>query len=142
MIGDGLYLENTDIHYCTYADAITGKIPATAVLFVDEIDSFFFSDKPLIFEGKIISTILLLNKHKVVGMTATFRGDQGQAKLSNFLNDSVVLKVGTVVPNRVLALDVYGKLSAADVEVKVAEVAKLKQADLPVIIILPSIAHC
>jgi hypothetical protein len=56
-------------------DALGGKIPASTVIFIDEIDSFFFADAPRIAEGKLISAILLLNKHKVVGMTATFRGN-------------------------------------------------------------------
>ena len=68
-------MANVDIHYCTYMDVLNGKIPASAILFIDEIDSFFFADAPRIVEGKLISAILLLNKHKVIGMTATFRGD-------------------------------------------------------------------
>jgi hypothetical protein len=42
---------------------------------VDEIDALFFNDKPKLKDNKLISTILLLNKYEVVGMTATFRGD-------------------------------------------------------------------
>ena len=75
-------------------------------------------------------------------MTATFRGDQGQAKLSAFLKDSVVLKAGAAVPERVLALDVYGKLKAEEINTKVIEVARTKQAELPVIVILSSIERC
>jgi hypothetical protein len=75
-------------------------------------------------------------------MTATFRGDQGQAKLSAFLKDSVVLTAGAVVPERVLALDVYGKLKAEEIDTKVIELARTKQAELPVIVILSSIEKC
>jgi hypothetical protein len=109
-IGDDLFADNTDIHYCTYADALNGTFPASTVLLIDEIDSFFFSDKVELVQGIITSAILLLNKYKLIGMTATFRGEQGQAKLAAFLRDSVVLTVGVAVPERILALDVYGKL--------------------------------
>jgi superfamily II DNA or RNA helicase len=73
-IGDDLFEVNADIHYCTYFDLLTGNIPLNAVLFVDEIDSLFFADVPIIRNTKLISSILLLNKYKIIGMTATFRG--------------------------------------------------------------------
>jgi len=135
-------LANVDIHYCTYLDVLSGKIPASTILFIDEIDSFFFADEPKIIEGKFISAILLLNKHKVIGMTATFRGDQGQAKLSAFLRDSIVFTTGAVISERVLALDVHGNLEESAIMPTIVEVAKTKQIDHPVIVILPSIAEC
>jgi len=76
-VGDHLFVTNADIHYCTYEDFLTGKISLSAVLFVDEIDSLFFADTPKIVDGRLLSSILLLNKYKVIGVTATFRGDQG-----------------------------------------------------------------
>ncbi len=141
-IGDDLFTNNPDIHYCTYTDFLTGRIPATTVLLVDEIDSLFFADKAELVQGKLLSSVLLLNKHKVIGMTATFRGDQGRAKLSTFLKDTVVFKAGAAVSDRELALDVFGKLKLEEIDSKVIEVAKAKQLDLPVIVILPSLEKC
>lgn len=141
-IGDNLFNDNADIHYCTYDDLLTGKIPTTTILLVDEIDSLFFTDKVELVQGRLLSAVLLLNKYKVIGMTATFRGDQGQAKLSAFLKDSLVIKTGAAAPDRILALDVYGKLKAKEIDDKVIEVAKAKQLELPVIVILPSIEEC
>jgi hypothetical protein len=89
------------------------------ILLVDEIDSLFFADKVELVNGRLISAILLLNKYKVVGMTATFRGDQGQAKLSTFLKNSAVLKAGAAAPERNPVLDIYGKLTVAGVDAKV-----------------------
>lgn len=63
-------------------------------------------------------------------------------KMLAFLKDSTVLTAGAVVPERVLAIDVYGKLSAADIDAKVIEVAKAKQTELPVIVIFPSLEKC
>jgi hypothetical protein len=72
-IGD-LFLINTEINYCTYSDFFSGSIPLETVLLVDEIDSLFFSDSPLMNGSRLISAVLLLNKYQVIGMTATFRG--------------------------------------------------------------------
>ena len=63
-----------DIHYCTYEDFFTAKIPLSMTCLVDEIDSLFFSDAPKLEGNLFISAILLLNKYRVIGMTATFRG--------------------------------------------------------------------
>ena len=141
-IGDDLFTNNTDIHYCTYADVLSGKISTDAILLVDEIDSFFFADKVELVNGRLASAIIILNKHTVIGMTATFRGDQGQAKLSTFLKDSMVLTAGAAIPERALALNVYGELKPKDIDAKVIEVAKDKQVELPVIVILSSIEKC
>jgi len=69
------------IHYCTYDDFLTGKIPFDTLCLVDEIDSLFFNDKPEIKGAKFISAIILLNRYRFVGLTATFRGDQGKDKI-------------------------------------------------------------
>ena len=74
-IGNDLFNSTADIHYCTYLDIVTGDIPLDCVLFIDEIDSLFFTDNPVVNKDKFTSAILILNKYKVIGMTATFRGD-------------------------------------------------------------------
>lgn len=98
------------IHYCTYSDFLSGDIPTSTLLLVDEVDSLFFSDKAEIRGNRFVSSVLFLNKYKVLAMTATFRGAQGQNKLSQLLKDSLVIKTATVVADRVLNLDVFGKL--------------------------------
>jgi hypothetical protein len=74
------------------------------VLLVDEIDSLFFSDLPSMSGGRLLSAILLLNKYKVIGMTATFRGERGANMMKAFLKDSLILKAEAVVPKRELDL--------------------------------------
>ena len=64
-----------NVHYCTYNDLLTGKIPLNAILLVDEIDLLFFKDAPKIINGKLISSVLLLSKYKLYGLSATFRGN-------------------------------------------------------------------
>lgn len=75
-------------------------------------------------------------------MTATFRGQQGLNKMKTFLKDVAVVKMEEEEMKRNLALDVHGRLKADDIKAKVLEVALLKQQELPVIIILPSIDIC
>lgn len=74
-VGDHLYTEQAAIHYCTYQDFLTGNIPFNSMVLIDEIDSFLFADRPVLIGSKFLSSILLLNKYKIIGMTATFRGE-------------------------------------------------------------------
>lgn len=99
-----------EVFYCTYDDFLTGKIPYGTIVLVDEIDALFFSDKPQLKEYKVFSAILLLNKYKVIGMTATFRGDQGMNKILQFITDSHTIKTTDIIFERNLKLDVFGKL--------------------------------
>lgn len=99
-----------EVFYCTYDDFITGEIPLETVILVDEIDALFFSDKPQLKGTKFLSAILLLNKYKVIGMTATFRGDQGRKKILEFIEDSHAIKTTDIVVERKLQLDVFGNL--------------------------------
>lgn len=45
-------------------------------------------------------------------MSATFRGEEGTKWLDRFLKDSTILKIGEIAPERVLNIDVHGKLNA------------------------------
>ena len=73
---DDLWDQNVkEVHYCTYSDFLLGKIPEDTILLIDEIDALFFGDTPRIIKGKLISSVLLLSKYKVYGMSATFRGE-------------------------------------------------------------------
>ena len=97
-----------------------------AVILIDEVDALFFTDKPEVRGTKIMSTILLLNKYEVIGMTATFRGDQGKKKILQLIKESHVLKTTDIISERELRLDVFGNLKEAEVDAKVIDVATLK----------------
>jgi hypothetical protein len=75
-------------------------------------------------------------------MTATFRGVHGMNKMLAFIKDSAILKAGDIISERMLALDIYGKLKPSEIDAKVIEVAKAKQQEQPVIVIFPSIEKC
>jgi hypothetical protein len=100
-IGD-LFLNSNTISYCTHSDLLAGNIPINTILFIDEIDSLFFSDAPVISGIKLLSSILMMNKYKIVGMTATFRGERGLNMIKVFLKNTVIIKVGAVEPERKL----------------------------------------
>jgi len=59
-----------------------------------------------------------------------------------FIKDCIIFRAGAAIPERVLDLDVFGKLTPKEIDVKVVEVAKAKQLELPVIVILPSLEKC
>jgi hypothetical protein len=112
---------------------------------VDEIDSLFFTQHTIETHTSVsLSPLILLNKYKLIGMTATFRGDQGKAKMLSFLYDSNVIKTVEVNTERdITKLEVFGRMkSVAAVEQKAMELAKIKAAEIPVIIILPTIDDC
>jgi hypothetical protein len=67
---------------------------------IDELDSLFFSDSPKLVGKKFLSVILLLNKYKIIGMSATFRGAEGTKWILRFLRGSVVQTTGNVVSER------------------------------------------
>lgn len=100
-IGD-LFLNNNTSSYCTHSDLLTGNIPIGTTIFIDEIDSLFFSDVPVISGTKLLSSILLMNKYKIIGMTATFRGERGLNMIKALLKDTAVIKVGAVESERKL----------------------------------------
>jgi hypothetical protein len=83
-----------------------------------------------------------MNKYKIIGMTATFRGERGLNMIKALLKDTTVIKVRAVEPERKLQLDVFGNLKTGEVDLQVIKVAKGKQQEMPVIIILPSISKC
>jgi hypothetical protein len=43
-----------------------------------------------------------MNKYKLIGMTATFRGERGINKMKSFLNDTIVIKSEANEPEREL----------------------------------------
>jgi hypothetical protein len=116
----------TTVNYCTYEDFLTAKIPLSTICLVDEIDSLFFADSPKLEEDKFISAILLLNKYQFIGMSATFRGEEGTKWLHRFLKNSNLVRVGATILERVLNIDVFGKLNANQVKTKVIETTKTK----------------
>ena len=131
-----------EVHYCTYPDFLSGNIPEDAILLVDEIDTLFFSDTPKIVEARLVSSVLLLSKYRVYGMSATFRGEQGKRKMKRLLNDSNFIETSHTVKERNLDVQIYKVSKTEDILNKVVEVSMDKIKEMPVIVILKSMSKC
>jgi hypothetical protein len=86
----------------------------------------FFNDTPKLEGSKFSSALLLLNKYQVIGMSATFRGEQGSRWFSRFLKNCNIVQTGVAVPERVLNIDVFGKLNSQQLREKIISLAKEK----------------
>lgn len=124
MTEDDLWDPNVkEVHYCTYQNFISGDIPKDTILLIDEIDSLFFTDAPKIIKYMLISSILLLSKYKVYGMSATFRGDQGKRKMRKLLHESNFIETPQSKKERNLNVDVFRVSDSESILQKVVEVA-------------------
>jgi hypothetical protein len=88
---------------------------------VDEVDSLFFENKKIETVKDISqSPLLLLNKYKLIGMTATFRGEQGKVKMLSFLHNTIALKISETEVERDLSkIEVFGRCKdKTEVEMK------------------------
>ena len=71
-----LFEDVNGIFVCIHDDLLKSKVlPDGTILFIDEIDSIFFDIKPKLQNKSLISPILILNRYKVIGLTATLRGN-------------------------------------------------------------------
>ena len=71
-----LFEDISGIFVCIYNDLLGNKIlPKGTILFIDEVDSMFFEIKPKLLDKSLISPVLLLVRYKVIGLTATLRGN-------------------------------------------------------------------
>lgn len=73
----------------------------------------------------MLSPLILLNKYKLIGMTATFRGVHGKNKMLSFLHNSAALKIADKEPERdVSKIEVFGRCKdATEVEMKTVQLA-------------------
>jgi hypothetical protein len=86
---DDLYGEGNHISHCIPSDLLVRKIPPKTVMIYDEVDSLFFSDKPVIFGNVLTSAVLFMNKYRCIGMSATFRGERGANVMNVCLQKSI-----------------------------------------------------
>jgi hypothetical protein len=68
-------------------------VPADTVLLVDEFHELFFGQQVQLANGKALSVISrLLAASRVIGVSATYRGDAGIYNISTILQESVLIK--------------------------------------------------
>lgn len=69
-----------NVFYCSFErfNAPDFKMPTDTILLVDEFHEIFFNQPATIINGKLVSTILKLKAAaKLIGVSATYRGDSG-----------------------------------------------------------------
>lgn len=84
-------------------------MPVDAVLLVDEFHEIFFNKPVTVVNGKLVSTILKLRSSvKLVGASATYRGDAGIDKINTIMG-AQFLKTSVAIKDRELQLEVFGE---------------------------------
>jgi hypothetical protein len=79
----------------------------------------------LLVNGKVVSVISkLLSAVKVIGVSATYRGDNGIDKITSILKDSALIKPPSQLREKELKLEVFGEV--IDIPVKVVELTNTK----------------
>lgn len=101
-------------------------------MFVDEFHELFFNQQAVLVNGKIVSVITKLKAAtRLIGVSATYRGDVGIKKINNIMN-AQFLKTPHSIKERELQLEVFGEVT--DIPTQAAHLAKEKAKTLPVII--------
>lgn len=83
------------IFYSSFARFIVPEftVPADTVILVDEFHELFFGQQVQAGNGKVLSVISkLLSAARLVGVSATYRGDAGLDKITSILQNSVFIK--------------------------------------------------
>jgi hypothetical protein len=81
------------ISYCNYDVFLLAKLVTDgAILLIDEFHELFFSQRLQVTEGKFISVLQrILVASKVVGVSATFRGEIGVKKITQMIPESIFI---------------------------------------------------
>ena len=67
-------------------------VPHATILLIDEFHELFFNANLSVTDGKLVSVIQRLSiAEKVIGVTATFRGNAGVKKIKTILPDTSFL---------------------------------------------------
>jgi hypothetical protein len=107
-------------------------MPVDTVLLVDEFHEIFFNQPVTVVNGKLVSTILKLRASvKLIGVSATFRGDAGIDKLNTIMS-AHFLKTSDTIKDRELQLEVFGE--QLDIPTQAVQLAQEKAKAKPVII--------
>jgi hypothetical protein len=66
-------------------------MPANTVVLADEFHELFFNQPVQVVNGALVSTILKLkNAARLIGVSATFRGDAGIKKISTIMESQFI----------------------------------------------------
>jgi superfamily II DNA or RNA helicase len=78
-----------NIFYCSYEAFMSFVVPPETIVLVDEFHELFFNQLVGVVNGRFVSVMQkLATAFKVIGVSATFRGDAGVDKIKTILSDS------------------------------------------------------
>jgi hypothetical protein len=107
-------------------------MPVDTVLLVDEFHEIFFNQSATVVNGKLVSTILKLRSSvKLIGVSATFRGDAGIDKINTIMSANF-LKTSDAIKDRGLQSEVFGE--TMNIKTAAVKLAIEKSKTMPVII--------
>ena len=101
------------VFYCSYErfNAPDFVVPPNTIILVDEFHELFFEQQIQLHNNKLVSHIQkLLSAEKVIGVSATYRGNNGIDKIANILKDSQYVQPPNILKERELQLEVFGEV--------------------------------
>ena len=107
-------------------------MPADTIILIDEFHELFFNQLAVVVNGKFVSVVLKLKAAaKVIGVSATFRGEAGVDKITTILNARFIKSPFNLIEKE-LQLKVFGE--TVDIMTKSILLATEKAKQMPVII--------
>jgi len=86
---------------------------------VDEFHELFFNYPIVVSNGRLLSAVSQLTAAvRIIGVSATFRGDAGIKKIKTILTDSNFLTSPEKLQEKQLELEVFGKFAPANINEK------------------------
>lgn len=132
------------ISYCSFDQFLSAQLVTTgAVLLVDEFHEIFFNQRLQVIGGKLISVVQhFAIAHKVIGVSATFRGEIGLKKINQMIADSAFINSPFQCREKEMQLQVFGDVAVKDIPVKAIALALQKSVEMPVILLCSSEGQC
>jgi len=125
-----------DIFYCSFTQFMQPgfAVPLATIVLVDEFHELFFNTPLAVVNGKLISVVQQLTlAEKIIGVSATFRGDAGVKKIKNILSDTLFLSAPEEFKEKDLQLQVFGELMKDDIVGKALSLAEKEAGRQPVV---------
>lgn len=91
------------VFYCNYErfDSVDFVVPPNTIILVDEFHEFFFGSSLKIHNNKVISHIKkLLDAEKVIGVSATYRGDNGLDNINSVISENCYIQPANSLKER------------------------------------------
>ncbi len=110
---------------------------------MDEFHEIFFNQRLKVVGGKLISVIhRLAVAHRVIGVSATFRGEIGLKKINQMIADSAFINSPVQCREKEMQLQVFGDVAVEDIPAKAIALALQRSVEMPVILLCSTAVQC